>query len=182
MHVQRNGVQLMKAMAMVGIGEGEGEGGRRCLEDVAKQFKHWREARVRGERIPVALWSEAVGLCQEHAPQEVASVLRVAPAGLLRRLERGGDHAVHCPDLAHTEFAEVVMTGALPAMPEPAASRLELAPPPEPLTRATTPTPTPAHECVLELENARGAKMRVALNGAGLASLGALYSAFWSAA
>lgn len=169
----------MKAMAMVGIGGGEG--GRRCLEDVAKRFKHWREARVRGERIPVALWSEAVGLCQEHAPQQVASVLRVALAGLLRRLERGGDHAVHCPDLAHTEFVEVVMTSALTAMPEPDASRLELAPPPpEPLTRAAT--PTPAHECVLELENARGAKMRVALNGAGLASLGALYSAFWSAA
>jgi hypothetical protein len=36
-------------------------------------------------------------------------------------------------------------------------------------------------ECVVELENARGATMRVELNGAGLAGLAGLCSAFWSA-
>jgi hypothetical protein len=39
----------------------------------------------------------------------------------------------------------------------------------------------PAPECLLELENAHGAKMRVQLNGQGLASLGALCNWFWSA-
>ena len=166
----------MKAMAKSGVGDGEGsECGARCLEDVAEHFKQWRESRVRGERIPQALWSQAVGLCQQHAPQHVASVLRLAPTGLLRRVQRGGDHAAHRLGLADTEFVEVAMSSA-----SPAASRLELAPPPERPTCAAT--PTPAHECVLEMENARGAKMRVALNGAGLASLDALYSSFWSAA
>ena len=37
-------------------------------------------------------------------------------------------------------------------------------------------------ECVVELENARGAKMRVELNGNGLAGLAGLCSSFWSAA
>ena len=37
------------------------------------------------------------------------------------------------------------------------------------------------HECVVELENARGAKMRVQLNGAGLAGLASMCSALWSA-
>jgi hypothetical protein len=37
-------------------------------------------------------------------------------------------------------------------------------------------------ECVVEGENARGAKMRVELNGKGLAGLPGLCSAFWSAA
>ena len=37
-------------------------------------------------------------------------------------------------------------------------------------------------ECVIELENTRGTKMRVELNGQGLASLAGLCSAFWSAA
>jgi hypothetical protein len=36
-------------------------------------------------------------------------------------------------------------------------------------------------ECVVEVENARGAKMRVELNGAGLAGLAGLCSVFWSA-
>lgn len=64
----------MKAMAMADIGDGEGSALR--LEDVANQFKQWRQSRVRGERIPVALWhcgpvalwGEAVRLCREHAP------------------------------------------------------------------------------------------------------------------
>lgn len=166
----------MKAMAKAGVGDGEGsEGSTQCLQDVAKQFKHWRELRVRGEHIPAALWDEAVRLCQEHAPQRVAVVLRVSLASLTRRVQRSGDRVAHCPGL-DTEFVEVVISTT---MPEPAASKLELAPPPEHPSGAAPPMPT--HECVFEMENARGAKMRVVLNGAGLASVGALYSAFWSA-
>jgi hypothetical protein len=37
------------------------------------------------------------------------------------------------------------------------------------------------HECVVELENARGAKMRVELNGPGVAALAGLCSSFWGA-
>ena len=37
-------------------------------------------------------------------------------------------------------------------------------------------------ECVVELENARGAKMRVELSGNGLAGLAGMCSTFWSAA
>ena len=37
-------------------------------------------------------------------------------------------------------------------------------------------------DCVIELENACGAKMRVELNGAGLAGLAHLCRGFWSAA
>lgn len=164
----------MKAIAMAD----DGAGGTQCLEDVAKQFKHWRESRVRGERIPMALWGEAVQMCQEHEPQRVAVVLGVALASLMRRLERCGDSAAHRLGL-DAEFVEVVMSTASPATPEPAASRLELAPTPQ--SPSSAEPPTPAHECVLELENAHGAKMRVLLNGAGLASLGALCSSFWSA-
>ena len=37
-------------------------------------------------------------------------------------------------------------------------------------------------ECMIEMENLRGTKMRVELNGQGLAGLVGLCSAFWSAA
>jgi hypothetical protein len=44
------------------------------------------------------------------------------------------------------------------------------------------PAATSLCECADELENVRGAKMRVELNGNGLAGLSGLCSAFWSAA
>jgi hypothetical protein len=43
------------------------------------------------------------------------------------------------------------------------------------------PTPSAQPECVVELANARGAKMRVELSGNGLAGLSSLCSAFWTA-
>lgn len=165
----------MKAMAVM---PGVGSGGAQRLEDVAGQFQHWRQSRVRGERIPLALWDEAVQMCNEHTPQRVAGVLRVALAGLMQRVERAGESAAQDPGL-DTEFVEIIMSTPSALMPDTAASRLEPAPTPEPLTG--TPTPIPAHECVLELENVHGAKMRVQLNGAGLASLGPLLSSFWGA-
>ena len=41
---------------------------------------------------------------------------------------------------------------------------------------------TGVHDCVVELHNARGAKMRVELNAGGLAGLAHLCRAFWGAA
>jgi hypothetical protein len=173
MHVQRNGVQLMKAMTA-----GVDEGGARDLEDVAKRFKRWRESRVRGERIPAALWGQAVQMCQQHTPQRVAGVLRVALTGLMRRLERGGDRTANQPGLA-TEFVEVLMPTAFVAEADCAASRLQIAP----VAKRARPSATlkPVNECVVEFENVHGTKMRLQLNGAGLASLGPLLSTFWCA-
>ena len=178
MHVQRNGVQLMKAMAMAGVGDNGNSALR--LEDVAKQFKQWRQSRVRGERIPAALWGEAARLCQEHAPQRVAGVLRVALAGLMQRVVRADDGAAQRSEL-DTEFVEVIMSSPSALRPDTAASMLDLALTTQAPSGAARPTPTPVPECVLELENAYGAKMLVQLNGAGLASLGPLCSTFWGA-
>lgn len=161
----------MKAIKVAGIGEGD----TLRLQEVAKQFNHWRQSRVRGERIPATLWGQAVHLCQDHTPQRVAGVLRVALAGLMRRLQRASDGAAQRPT-RNTEFVELIMPTAKPELD---ASKLRLAPTPE--LQSSAATGMPAHECVLELENACGAKMRVQLNGAGLANLGALCSTFWSA-
>ena len=49
------------------------------------------------------------------------------------------------------------------------------------LFAAPASTAAPVCECAVELENARGAKMRVQLNGHGLAGLASLCSSFWSA-
>jgi hypothetical protein len=44
-----------------------------------------------------------------------------------------------------------------------------------------TPAGAARAQCVVELDNARGAKMRVELDGQGLAGLSVLCSAFWAA-
>ena len=154
----------MKSMVMDDVGEGE----VRCLVDVAKQFKHWQQSCVRGDRIHAALWGAAVQRCQEHTPQREAYVLRIALAGVMQRLRRAG---------LDTEFLEVNMSTSLVAMSAHAASRLDSVPTQEPQGGAVT----PRHECMIELENVHRTKMRVQINGQGLASLGPLLSSFGSA-
>lgn len=124
------------------------------LEQVGKRFKRWREGRVRGEHIPEVLWAAAVGMAKQHGLHRVAQVLRVDYGRLKKRLERAGGAAQ--VGKVDTGFVELLVS------PAPAAASL--------------------CECAVELENARGTKMRVELNGNGLAGLAGLCNAFWSAA
>jgi hypothetical protein len=124
------------------------------LEQVGERFKRWREGRVRGEHIPAELWAAAVGMAKEYGLHRIAHELHVDHDGLKRRLERAG--GVARVDKLDPEFVE--------------------------LFAAPTATTSGMRECVVELENARGAKMRVELNGKGLAGLAGLCGAFWSAA
>jgi hypothetical protein len=124
------------------------------LEQVGERFKRWRDARVRGEHIPAVLWAAAVGMAKQHGPYRVACVLRVDQGRLKRRLEHAGGAAQPCK--IDTQFVELLVS------PAPGTASL--------------------CECAVELENARGAKMRVQLNGNGLTGLAGLCSTFWSAA
>ena len=140
----------MNEIAQVEQARGRGE----KLEQIERRFRRWREGRKRGERIPVALWSAAVGLAQEHGLHRIALELRVDYDGLKKRLERAGGAARG--GQVDTRFVELIAAPAAIA-----AGRCE---------------------CAVELENARGAKMRVELNGDGLAGLAGVCNAFWSAA
>ncbi len=124
------------------------------LEEIKRRLQHWRGGRKLGEHIPPALWAAAVSVAKEHGVHRVAVELRVDYAGLKRRVERAGDAAPRAGKV-DTQFVELYAPAA------PAAAGLR--------------------ECVVELENARGAKMRVELNGNGLAGLAHLCSAFWGA-
>ena len=124
------------------------------LEELDQRFRRWRESRKRGDHIPPALWEAAVGMAREHGVPRIANKLRLDYGGLKRRLEGAPGEAQ--AGAAGTEFVELF---AAPAT-----------------------TAAGMRECVIELENARGAKMRVELNGAGLAGLAHLCSAFWGAA
>jgi hypothetical protein len=123
------------------------------LEQVEQRFLRWRESRKRGEHIPPALWAAAVSVAGEHGLHRVAHELRVDYDGLKRRFDRAGDTAPR--GTVDAQFVELFARSA------PATAGLR--------------------ECVVELENARGAKMRVELNGNGLVGLAGLCSAFWGA-
>ena len=128
------------------------------LQQVELRFKRWRENRRRGEHIPPALWAAAVGLAKGHGLDRVAHQLRVDHDGLKKRLERSAGVAEH----AHAARRS---TALAPRFVE--------------LFGAAAPAVTGLRECVVEMENARGSKMRVALNGNGLAGLAGLCNAFW---
>ena len=121
------------------------------LEDCAQRFKQWRVSRRRGARIPKALWAAAVELAKLHGAQRIAQALRVDVNGLTRRMARSG--AAPGKGERDTQFMELVVP----------------------------PMPAPVHECVVELRNARGARMRVELTGTGVAALAGVCGAFFGA-
>ena len=126
------------------------------LEGVKQGLRHWRAQRKLGEHIPAPLWTAAVDATKEHGLHRVAIELRLDYAGLKRRVEQAG--GTMQGSQVTPRFVELFATAA------PAASAA-----------------AGRHECVVELENVRGAKMRVELNGGGLAGLAGLCAAFWGA-
>ncbi|MFM6117353.1 MAG: hypothetical protein ACKPB2_24135 [Sphaerospermopsis kisseleviana] len=127
------------------------------LPQLKRQFDQWRTVRRVGERIPPQMWDGAVSAAAEHGAYRVARELNLDYAVLKRRAAGvAGDAPASA--LATPRFVELLAPAGL-SMPAPASQP----------------------ECVVELVNARGARMRVELRGEGLHSLPALCNAFWSA-
>ena len=125
------------------------------LSQLKRGFEQWRAGRRVGERIPSELWAGAVAAAVEHGAYRVAAELHLDCAVLKRRAALAGGKAP-ATELA-PQFVELFV----------------------PAGRWNSPTSHPV--CVVELDNARGAKMRVQLNGQALAGLSVLCSAFWAA-
>ena len=129
------------------------------LHHVTQQFAPWRASRTtpRG-RIPPPLWAQAVDAARQHGVYRVSIDLRLDYAALKRRVEGSG--ATVPRGRVAPQFVELLANTAAPSAPAATTVR---------------------HECVVELENARGAKLRVQLNGPGVAALAGLCSSFWGA-
>lgn len=134
-----------------------------CSSELAQlkmQFDQWRVGRKVGQRIPLQLWASAVAAAVEHGAYRVAAELHLDYAVLKRRAAAAPANA----------SAKVPANQVTPRF-------VELFAPAGPVTSVRTSQP----ECVVEVANARGAKMRVELNGQALAGLSVLCSAFWAA-
>ena len=121
------------------------------LENARRRFEQWRQTRHAPTPIPAALWAAAVKLAGRYGISRTARVLRVAYYSLQERVEKA--------------------TSAAGSAPRPAATFVELAVPSRPGTG----------ECLLEWEDAAGAKMRIRLQGVATPDLVALSRSFWEA-
>ena len=126
------------------------------LTQLKRRFEQWRAGRKLGTRIPLELWSEAVEMVAVHGACRVAGELHL-DYDMLKRRAALADRKAPSTELA-PRFVELFA-------------------PAGPMTVGGASHP----ECVVELANARGAKMRVELSGNGLGGLSALCSAFWAA-
>jgi hypothetical protein len=133
-----------------------------ALEGLRRRFERWRQTHPARARIPESLWAAAVKMAGTYGLHRTARALPVEYYSLKKRVER---------ESATT--AAVVTDGAA------GTTFLELAPPAD---RSSAAAPADGYECMLELEDAGGAKMRIHLKGAEPPDLTALSRSFWNPA
>lgn len=121
------------------------------LESSRRRFEQWRQRRKDHAPIPDALWAEAVTLAGRYGVSRTARALRVGYRSLQQRVERKAD----------------CLASSSPLLGEPGF--LELA----------IPSQAGVGECLLEWEDAAGAKMRLHLKGVEVPDLVALSRSFW---
>jgi hypothetical protein len=121
------------------------------LEGVRRRIEQWRRTRKVRSRIPGPLWAAAVRMAKSYGVNRTAQALRLDYYGLKKRVQQ-----------SKVAVADPPGKGA--------ASFLELVPLP----------PAGACECILDLENAKGARMRVQLKSITMPDLAALSRSFWN--
>lgn len=128
------------------------------LTTATSQFRRWRSARKRGERIPLELWGVACAAAQEHGVSRTSLALGLDYYALRRRLEE-----------------------LSPVEPAVRRTRVRTSPPATPTfvelpTRASSSTSPVACTIVLERSNADSttAQVRIELSGITTAELAEL--------
>jgi hypothetical protein len=105
------------------------------IEDVRRQFEAWRKTSKLHEPIPTELWIAAASLCATNPPYKIARKLR----------------------LNYTKLKDHVyaLKTDLPIKKAPAAAFIEL----------DLGVPAMAYQCVIEMQDPKGGKMTVQLQG-----------------
>ena len=119
------------------------------LEETRRRFERWRRTRRTGSRIPQSLWNAAVKMSQRHGINKTARVLRLDYYALKKRVEKEVDSAAEKDGVSPSPFLEL-----------------------------TTSVPSGGCECIVELEDATGATMRVHLKGVEAPDLAELTRSF----
>jgi len=121
------------------------------LEALRERFKQWRRTRKIRSRIPEPLWSAAVKLAEAHGIHPTAKALGVDYYSLKKRLEgKSVSHSRMAAPASGATFVE------LPSAPR-----------------------TGLPECIFELEDVEGAKLRIHFKGIEAPDLAALSRSLW---
>lgn len=131
------------------------------LEGVREQFERWRRTHRPRSRIPAALWAAAVRVAVAYGIHRASRALRLDYYSLKERVEQQSIAAVtlSAPTAAKQRERRAAATTFL-ELPVSATAG--------------------GCECTLELEDARGAKMRVHVKGAQAPDLAAISRGFWN--
>lgn len=119
------------------------------LERVRCRFERWRKTRKRCTPIPEILWTSAAKLVREHGLGRTARTLRLNNYSLKKRLSAIEGLPYRSPQKVPT-FIEMLPAGSSGSSP-----------------------------CIIEMENARGEKMKIHLPGLGSPELAVLAQSFW---
>ena len=142
------------------------------LEAGRRRFEQWRRTRQGHSRIPERLWTSAVRLAGAYGLCKTARTLGLDYNALKKRIHAADPHeqTVVGQKMVSAKTARQVVTGQpLTVGPASAMAFVELVPS----------GPTCSSECIVELEDLRGAKMRIQVKGAGVPDLAALSRSFW---
>jgi len=121
------------------------------IEQVRRRLQEWRRSRRHGARIPEDLWIAAVKLAKKYRPARVAHTLGLDYNGLKQRLKTAKQHGTSEPQ-SQPGFIELF----------PFA-------------------PSSHCQCTMEIEDRRGAKMKLELKGMSAGDVAAVSRALWSA-
>ena len=129
------------------------------LERLGRRFEQWRQTRDGRSRIPEALWASAVKAAGRYGLNPTARALGLDYYSLKRRVD------------AFPGRLTGRTTGSRDGSDNPVTAAFVKLPP---LGAAGS------AECLVELEDPRGAKMRIQLKGGQVPDLEALSRSFWS--
>jgi len=123
------------------------------LRSVQRRFEQWRRERKGRARIPEPLWRAAVKMAETYGVNRAATALRLDYYTLKKRVAAKADSQAD------------VSSGAKGGVP---------------FLEMTPLGPIGMGECTVELEDFKGATMRVQLRGYAAPDLAALTRSFWS--
>jgi len=120
------------------------------VAQVRDQFENWRKTRQKRTAIPEALWEAAVSLSRDYPILQISKALRLNYTTLKNRVQ-----AAHSGSQPRSKCG-------------PAFVELDFG-------RSTFPS-----ECIVEMEDTTGSKMKMHLKGVAVVDLLELGRAFWS--
>ena len=128
-------------------------GSTSTLEQVKQQFACWREHKT-GGHFPNKLWAAALDMADLYGVERTVQELGVNPDRLKKKRELIRQSSTRRVNAEEPQFIEMRMS--------PSCGM------------------APACECIIEVENAKGAKMRIQFKGHDTAELVRLSDALWS--